>query len=229
MRCMSRTTAGILVVEDDETIRRSLDVALRRVGYAVRAEPDGTKMAEALANFRPDLAILDVRLPVGPNGFAIARQLQSNQPGLPILFLTAADGLRDRLEGFEAGGDDYLSKPYETAELLARVKALLRRLGRPADPVWRAADLVVDDATRTVTRAGKELKLTATEYKLLAMLCLHQGQILTKEQLLTEVWGYDAYDPNVVYVHMVSLRRKLEAHGPRLVHTVRSFGYVLRP
>ena len=225
---MGQSKAGILVVEDDETIRLSLEVGLVRAGYDVRAEADGRNLDDALSRFVPDLAILDVRLPVGPNGFAIARRLRADSQ-IPILFLTAAESLRDRLEGFEAGADDYQIKPYQADELLARIKRLLQRSGRTTAEVWRVRDLVVDDATRVVTLAGAELALTRTEYDLLAVLVQHRGQILSTEQLFSRVWGYGSYEPNRVQVHLNSLRRKLEASGPRLLHTVRGCGYVIRP
>jgi len=225
---VGQSKAGILVVEDDETIRLSLEVGLVRAGYDVRAEADGRNLDDALSRFVPDLAILDVRLPVGPNGFAIARRLRADSQ-IPILFLTAAESLRDRLEGFEAGADDYQIKPYQADELLARIKRLLQRSGRTTAEVWRVRDLVVDDATRVVTLAGAELALTRTEYDLLAVLVQHRGQILSTEQLFSRVWGYGSYEPNRVQVHLNSLRRKLEASGPRLLHTVRGCGYVIRP
>lgn len=219
--------ARVLVVEDDAPIRSALDVALRGEGYEVRAEADGSAIQEVAAEFRPDLAILDVRLPVGPDGYTLARLLRKTSD-LPLLFLTAADGLDDRLAGFEAGADDYLVKPFSMAELLARAQALLRRSGRLSSAVTRVADLVVDHGARTVVRGGESLELTRTEYELLLALAQHPGQVLSKVQLLTQVWGFDAYDTNVVEVHLSALRRKLEAHGPRLVHTVRGIGYVLR-
>ncbi len=217
---------GVLVVEDDDTLRHAVDVTLRRAGYTVRAEPDGKAVKEVVKEFRPDLAILDVRLPTGPDGYEIARSLR-DEHDLPILFLTASDSRRARLDGFEAGADDYVIKPFDTEELLARVAALLRRAGRQR--VWRVGDVVVDEGTRTVTRNGHELVLTRTEYELLLVLVQHPRQVLSKAQLLTRVWGFDAWDTNLVEVHMSSLRRKLEAHGPRLIHTVRGTGYTLRP
>jgi two-component system OmpR family response regulator len=168
-----------------------------------------------------------VRLPVGPDGYTLARVLRRTGD-LPLLFLTAADGLDDRLAGFEAGADDYLVKPFSMAELLARAQALLRRSGRLSSAVTRVGDLVVDHGARTIVRGGESLELTRTEYELLLALAQHPGQVLSKVQLLTQVWGFDAYDTNVVEVHLSALRRKLEAHGPRLVHTVRGIGYVLR-
>lgn len=224
---MQRTQARILLVEDDDAIRRSLTVALRREGYEVRAESDGREVEALLEHFRPDLALLDVRLPMGPDGFEIASRLRRRW-ALPILFLTAADTLADRLRGFEAGGDDYLGKPFELDELLARVRALLRRSGRVSSGTLRVGDLVLDERAHVAMRDGTKIELTRTEYELLTVLAHHPGQTLSKVQLLTNVWGFDAYDLNRVEVHMSSLRRKLEAVGPRLVHTVRGVGYVLR-
>ena len=202
-------------------------MSLRGEGYEVLACPDATEVQDVATTFRPDLAVLDVRLPVGPDGYATARLLRAASD-LPILFLTAADGIDDRLAGFDAGGDDYLIKPFSMAELLARVRALLKRAGRLSSAVHQIGDLVIDDAARTVVRGGEVLNLTRTEYDLLSVLVQHPGQVLTKTQLLTQVWGFDAFDGNLVEVHLSALRRKLEAHGPRVVQTVRGMGYVLR-
>lgn len=227
----TRTLAGqrvrVLVVEDDRPIRSTLDVALRAEGYEVLAREDATDLRGATEKFRPDIAVLDVRLGVGPDGFAAARTLRL-MSDLPILFLTAADGIEDRLAGFEAGGDDYLIKPFSVAELVARVRALLKRSGRVTSTVHQFGDLVIDDAARTVVRSGVMINLTRTEFDLLHVLAQHPGQVLTKTQLLANVWGFDAFDGNLVEVHLSALRRKLEAHGPRVVQTVRSVGYVLR-
>ena len=224
---MSTQKARVLVVEDDDPIRSALDVSLRAEGYEVRTERDGSRLQGVLEAFRPDLALLDVRLPAGPDGYAMARILRGTS-NIPVLFLTAADGLDDRLAGFEAGADDYLVKPFSMAELLARVQALLRRAGRLVSAVRQVDDVVIDEGARTVIRGGVKLDLTRTEYQLLSILAQHTGQVMSKVQLLTGVWGYDAFDANLVEVHMSALRRKLEAHGPRLVHTVRGMGYVLR-
>lgn len=142
--------------------------------------------------------------------------------------LTAADTVEERLAGFSAGADDYIVKPFSLAELLARVEALLRRSGRLTSAVRQVADVIIDDGARTVVRDGEPMDLTRTEYDLLAVMAKHPGQVLSKVQLLTHVWGFEAYDVNLVEVHVSSLRRKLEAHGPRLIQTVRGVGYVLR-
>ena len=224
---MSATSPRVVVVEDDGPIRTALDVALRGEGYEVLALPDGADLQAATDAFRPDLAVLDVRLHVGPDGLELARLLR-RRSALPILFLTAADAVEDRLAGFEAGGDDYLVKPFSMAELLARVRSLLKRAGRLQSATWQVGDLVVDDGARSVARAGSPLELTRTEYDLLAALIRHVGKVMSKTQLLTQVWGFDAYDTNLVEVHMSALRRKLEQTGPRIIHTVRGSGYVLR-
>ncbi len=224
---MHPNRARILVVEDDDPIRDALDIALRGEGYEVRAQPDGRDLVETAEQFRPDLAILDMRVPVGPDGVAMAALLRKTSD-LPLIFLTAADGLNERLAGFNAGADDYVVKPFSMAELLARARALLRRSGRLSSAVWQLGDLVVDEAARTVVRSGVPVDVTATEYELLCVLIQHPGQVLSKLQLLTKVWGFEAYDSNLIEVHISALRRKLEANGPRLVHTVRSMGYVLK-
>jgi two-component system, OmpR family, response regulator len=225
---MARQSARVLVVEDDRPVRTSLEVALRAEGYEVCACADATQVQQVIEQFRPDLAILDVRLPTGPDGYSAARLLRASS-NIPVILLTAADTIAERLAGFDSGADDYLIKPFSMAELLARVQALLRRSGRTNSAVRQIADVIIDDAARTVLRGGEKVDLTRTEYDLLAVLVKHPGQVLSKVQLLTQVWGFDAYDVNLVEVHMSSLRRKLEIHGPRLIQTVRGVGYVLRP
>jgi two-component system OmpR family response regulator len=220
--------ARVLLVEDDSAVRDAVEIAFRGEGFDVRAEADGTAIQQIVRTFQPHVAILDVRLPTGPDGYTMVKQLRQLDD-LPVVLLTSADSLDDRLTGFRAGADDYVSKPFSMAELLARVQALLRRSGRSSDATYRVEDLVVADATRTVTRGGVEIDLTRTEYDLLSVLCRSAGEVLSRKQLLQEVWGgYDYYADNVVEVHLSALRRKLEARGPRIIHTVRSVGYVLR-
>jgi two-component system, OmpR family, response regulator len=225
---MGNNKPRILLVEDDPAMREAVTSALTSDGYAVRCEADGTDVRDVAKAFRPDLAVLDVRLPLGPSGLSIARLLRDDDK-LPIIFLTAADSTEDRLAGFDAGADDYLVKPFVMAELLARVRALLRRSGRLTSETWQVGDIVVDEATRRVHRNGAAIDLTRTEFDLLVELGRRPDRVLSKTQLLASVWGFDSYDVNVVEVHISALRRKLEEHGPRLVHTVRGAGYRLRP
>jgi two-component system, OmpR family, response regulator len=225
---MGMNTPRVLLVEDDAALLEAVGSALRGEGYQVHSECDGTRIREAAAAFRPDLAVLDVRLPQGPSGLSIARLLR-DEDELPIIFLTAADSTDDRLAGFDAGADDYLVKPFVMAELLARIRALLRRSGKLTSDTWQVADILVDEATRRVHRNGAAIDLTRTEFDLLVALGRHPDRVLSKTQLLASVWGFDSYDVNVVEVHISALRRKIEEHGPRLIHTVRGAGYRLRP
>lgn len=222
------TAPRLLFIEDDTSLREAVTVTLRRAGYEVRAEADGSDLAGAVGTFHPDMAILDVRLPDGDEGFDIARRLKA-MAELPIVFVTAADDLEDRLRGFEVGADDYLVKPFAVSELLARVRAVLRRAGRLRSPTYEAYDLLVDEANRTVHRGDVELALTKIEFELLSVLAREPGRVFSKAQLLSLVWGFDGFHGNLVEVHISALRRKLEAHGGRLIHTERGEGYVLRP
>jgi two-component system OmpR family response regulator len=217
----------LLVVEDDNEVRGVIAIALRSEGYQVMELADGTELRRTIDEYSPDLAVLDVRLPAGPDGYTMARMLRE-AGNVPVLLLTAADSLGDRLEGFRAGADDYIGKPFSTAELLARVQALLRRAGRLSPAVLSCGDIVLDHGARTVTRAGMPVELTRTEYDILAVFLRHPGQVLSKHQLLVQLWGFDVFDPNVVQVHVSALRRKLEAHGSRMIQTVWGVGYVLR-
>jgi two-component system, OmpR family, response regulator len=213
----------VVVVEDERAVREAVEQALRDEGLAVAGFSDFVD-AEVLLRAAPDLAVLDVRLPHG-DGFELARQLRVRRD-LPIVFLTARDAVEDRLTGFQLGADDYLVKPFALEELLARIRAVLRRSGRLGAAI-EAGDIVVDEQGGFATRSGDDLGLTPTELRLLAFFVRHRGLVLSKHQLLTQVWGYDAYDPNIVEVHISALRRKLELHGPRVLETIRGLGYRL--
>jgi two-component system OmpR family response regulator len=215
----------VVVVEDEEPVRVAVVRALRTDGFAAVGFADACDVELLLAR-APDLAVLDVMLP-GGDGFALARELRARRD-VPVLFLTARDAIADRVAGFELGADDYLVKPFALEELLARVRAVLRRTGR-IGAVLEIGDLLLDESAGAVTRDGAPVELTPTELRLLAFLMRHRGRVLSKDQLLTQVWGYDAYDRNLVEVHVSALRRKLESSGPRVIHTVRGLGYSFSP
>jgi two-component system, OmpR family, response regulator len=220
-----RSQARVLVVEDSDAIRTALLAALRDARFAVHGLPDGMNLERELEAFRPDLVVLDVMLP-GRDGFALLDVVRGRCDA-GVVMLTARDGVSDRLRGLHSGADDYVVKPFVLAELVARVTAVLRRLGRSPSTL-EVGDLVLDAGSGVAVRAGTRLDLTATELRLLGYLAAQRGRVVSKTQIMTAVWGYDAYDPNLVEVHVSALRRKLEAHGPRLLHTVRGLGYVLR-
>jgi two-component system, OmpR family, response regulator len=215
-----------LFIEDDEAVRNAIAFELRSAGYTVRDEVDGNELEEISDSFRPDIALLDVMLP-GRSGFELAQQLR-NKNDLPILFLTARDTVSSRLAGFSAGADDYVIKPVAVEELLARLRALLRRSGRLDTEVLEVGDLILDESARLVRRGDVTVELTPIEFQLLAFLMRNRGVVLSRLQIMSQVWGYEEHDPNLVPVHMGNLRRKLEAVGPRLIQTIRGHGYVLR-
>ena len=220
----------ILVVDDDRAIRDSLDRALRFHGYEVAVAADGLAALRAVASEAPDAIVLDVGMP-GPDGFAVARRLRGEGEGTPIIMLTARDAVPDRVQGLDAGADDYLVKPFALEELLARLRALLRRAEPPApDQVLRYADLMLDPETLEVRRGDRRIELTRTEFDLLHAFLDNPGRVLTRDALHERVWGYDAaFASNTLEVYVGYLRRKLEAAGePRLLQTVRGFGYALR-
>jgi two-component system response regulator MprA len=222
----------ILVVDDDERLASSLRRSLEYAGYRVGVAHDGPRALTVAGQEPPDLVVLDVLLP-GIDGYGVCRALRAGPEGTGpmVLMLTARDGVPDRVAGLDAGADDYLVKPFEHDELLARVRALLRR--RPAAPapdVLTLADLTLDPGTREVRRAGRPVELTALEFDLLHHFLRHPRQVLSRSQLMDAVWGGgSSLTSNVVDVYVGYLRTKLEAAGePRLLHTVRGVGYALR-
>jgi two-component system response regulator MprA len=221
----------VLVVDDDPDVRDSLRRSLTFEGYTVTTAADGEQALDSVAAACPDIVVLDLQMPL-LDGLATCRRLREQGNDVPVLMLTARDGTRDRVTGLDAGGDDYLPKPFALEELLARLRALLRRAGRgpAARETLSFADLTLDPATREATRAGQPIILTRTEYALLELFLRHPRQVLTRGQILSEVWGYD-FDPgsNTLEVYIGYLRRKTEEHNPvRLVHNVRGVGYALR-
>jgi DNA-binding response OmpR family regulator len=200
-----------------------MTTALREAGFTVHSLASGEDFAREIELFRPDAAILDVMLP-GTSGLALAGHLRT-QTQTVILFVTARDAVSDRLAGFEAGADDYIIKPFALPELVARLRAVLRRAGRLVSTTVQVADLLVDEDVGRVQRGEREIPVTATELRLLGYLARNRDRVLSKTQILTQVWGYEDYDPNLVETYVSNLRRKLEVDGDRLIHTVRGVGY----
>ncbi len=223
----ARQTPRVLVVEDDEQVRAAVMAALRDEGFEVRADVDGSEVIRTIEAFRPDLVLLDVHLSGATDGVAIAQRIRLSHD-VPVIFVTAAGSEQERMDGFAVGADDYLVKPFPMGELVARATAVLRRSNRLGRAVWRVGPLVVDEEAHVASINDHPVELTAIEFSLLARLCRSPGRVISKVQLLTDVWGFDHYALNVVEVHVSSLRKKLEAHGPRVIHTVRSVGYVIR-
>jgi two-component system, OmpR family, response regulator MprA len=223
----------ILVADDDPAVRESLRRSLAFNGYDVVTASDGQEALDLIAADRPDAVVLDLMMP-RLDGLQACRTLRSQGDDLPVLMLTARDGVADRVAGLDAGADDYLPKPFALEELLARLRALLRRTRSsgvdPADEVLTFADLVLDPVTREVSRGGRPLRLTRTEYSLLDLLLSHPRRVLSRALILEEVWGFDfPTTANSLEVYVGYLRRKTEEEGEvRLIHTVRGVGYVLR-
>ena len=220
----------ILVVDDEPNIVDVVSMALRYQGFAVASAGTGQEALSQVATFRPHLVVLDVMLP-DMEGFEVAERMGAQRAGVPIVFLTARDATPDKVRGLTAGGDDYVTKPFSLEELVARIRAILRRTGM-AEPESRRLsfeDLEMDEDTREVTRDGRLIELTATEYRLLRYFLLHPRNVLSRGQLLDNVWEYDfGGDGRVLETYVSYLRKKLDAHGPPLIHTVRGVGYALR-
>ncbi|AZM87323.1 MULTISPECIES: response regulator transcription factor [Streptomyces] len=222
----------VLVVEDDPGVRSTLDQLLRFEGYRVVQAADGLQGLAAVDREEPDLALVDVVMP-GLDGLSLCRTLRRRGDRLPVLVLTARDQVGDRVAGLDAGADDYLAKPFATDELLARIRALLRRTepGPAAPGVLAAGDLVLDPGARSAVRGSLVLDLTKTEFDVLELLLTHQGAVLTRGQIYERIWGFD-FDTSSrsLDVYIGYLRRKTEEGGaPRIVHTVRNVGYTVRP
>jgi two-component system OmpR family response regulator len=226
----------VLVVDDEPNIRELVQVALTFHGCAVTTAASGAEALRQAGAHHPDLIVLDVVLP-DLDGFEVCRRLRAAGDETPVIFLTARDTSSDTVTGLALGGDDYVTKPFSVEALVARVRAVLRRAcrppagGRQADgSVLRAGDLELDESRWTVHRGGVPVELSPTEFRLLAYLMRHQGRVLTRSQLLENVWGWDyAGQSQIVETYVSYLRRKLDPLGPPLIHTQRGVGYALRP
>ncbi len=220
----------ILVVDDERTITELVTMALRYEGFATAAAHGGREALAVVRRFRPHLIVLDVMMP-DLDGFEVARRLRAEDQDVAVLFLTARDAPEDKVRGLTIGGDDYVTKPFSIEELVARVRAILRRtLGREAGSGRLTfADLELDEDTHEVFRGGRPIDLTPTEFRLLHYMMLNPRRVLTKTQIIDRVWGYDfGGRDNVVETYISYLRKKVDAAGPPLIHTVRGIGYSLR-
>ena len=230
MRTWKETPAPrLLVVEDEDTIRELLCGSLRFAGYEVMSAGSGAEALRASMSARPDLVLLDVMMPDG-DGFEVARRMRSaGGPEIPVIFLTARDEVQDRLAGFEIGADDYVTKPFSLDEVLARIRAVLKRTQPSVGSRLQVADLELDENMHEVRRGGEIIALTPTEYRLLRFLMVNAGRVVSKSQILDHVWEYNpSGEGNVVEPCISYLRRKVDQEETRLIHTVRGVGYVLR-
>ena len=225
-----QSEAKLLVVEDDANILELLSASLRFAGFDVSTATTGSAAVSAAKNSTPDLVVLDVMLP-DLDGFEVIRLMREGGQRTPVVFLTARDGTEDKIRGLTLGGDDYVTKPFSLEELTARIRAVLRRTTAGDEEPSRLvfADLELDEETHEVYRAGQRVQLSPTEFKLLRYLMLNPRRVLTRAQLLEHVWDYDFNgDARVLETYVSYLRKKLDVHGPSLIHTVRGVGYALR-
>jgi two-component system OmpR family response regulator len=224
--------AKLLVVDDEPNIVELLSASLRFAGFEVATAADGAEALKLARTFRPDLVVLDVMMP-DVDGFTVVRRMRENGQRVPVLFLTARDATDDKITGLTLGGDDYVTKPFSLEELVARIRAVLRRTGGGIGPAASSTlsvhDLELDDDSHEVRRGGQLVNLSPTEFKLLRYLMLNAGRVLSKSQILDHVWNYDFNgEANIVESYVSYLRRKVDVVEPRLIHTVRGVGYVLR-
>jgi two-component system, OmpR family, response regulator len=220
----------VLVVDDEPNITDLVSTVLRYEGFEVDVAANGWDALRKGTEFRPDLVVLDVMLP-DHDGFEVHRRLRDRGVEAPVIFLTARDATEDKVRGLTVGGDDYVTKPFSLEELVARIRAVLRRTGTGGreSSVLRFADLEMDDDSHEVWRDGSAIELRPTEYKLLRFLLLNSKRVMSKQQILDHVWNYDfGGDSNVVETYISYLRKKIDVTEPRLIHTVRGVGYVLR-
>lgn len=225
---MNKAAAGrILVVDDSRDYCELQRHILTSAGYDVAIAANDDDALRAFSEFAPDLVLLDLRFARGTDGLTIARRIR-DQASVPIVFVSGSDRAEERLAAFDIGADDFVHKEMSRDELLSRIRAVLRRSVAARPEILRVGDLVIDESAHLARRGGHQLDLTPREFALLVTLARQRGRVLSKEHLLGEVWGFEGYDSNVVEVHVSALRRKLEAAGPRVVHTVRGIGYVFQ-
>ncbi|MGL5849600.1 MAG: response regulator transcription factor, partial [Phycicoccus sp.] len=222
----------VLVVDDESNLTELLSMALRYEGWEVRAAASGMAAVRAAKDFGPDAVVLDMMLPdVG--GLEVLRRMRADDPHVPVLFLTARDAVEDRVAGLTAGGDDYVTKPFSLEEVVARLRALMRRTAVAAgdgESTLMVGDLVMDEDSHEVLRDGVEIHLTATEFELLRYLMRNPKRVLSKAQILDRVWNYDfGGQANVVELYISYLRKKIDAGRTPMIHTMRGVGYVLKP
>jgi two-component system, OmpR family, response regulator len=222
----------VLVVDDEVNIAELIGMALRYEGWTVDVAHTGSRAVAAARAERPDAVVLDWMLP-DFDGLEVLRRIRAAEPAVPVLFLTARDAVEDRVAGLTAGGDDYVTKPFSLEELVARLRALVRRAGLAAvhtGSVLAVGDLTLDEDSHEVTRAGEEIHLTATEFELLRFLMRNPKRVLSKAQILDRVWNYDfGGQANIVELYISYLRRKVDAGREPMIHTLRGAGYVLKP
>jgi two-component system OmpR family response regulator len=222
-------SAKVLVVDDEAYITDLVGTALGYEGFAVAVAGSGHEAIAMAGTFRPDLIVLDVMLP-DLDGLDVCRRLRAEGERVPVVFLTARDAAEDAVAGLTVGGDDYVTKPFSLQELVARIRAVLRRVRPEATSRLACADLTLDEDSYEVERGGRPVELTATEFKLLRYLLLNAGRVLSKAQILDHVWRYDfGGNDNVVETYVSYLRKKIDHPGPSLLHTIRGVGYTLRP
>jgi two-component system OmpR family response regulator len=223
--------ARLLVVEDEPNILELLAASLRYAGFEVVTAAAGTEAVQAAGRYRPDLIVLDIMLP-DMDGFDVVRRLRGGGTRIPVVFLTARDAMEDKVRGLTLGGDDYVTKPFSLEEVIARIRAVLRRTrgdGTEPTPRLKFADLELDEDSHEVWRAGQPVQLSPTEFKLLRYFMGNANRVLSKMQILDHVWDYDFRgDTGIVESYVSVLRRKVDSTGPRLIHTLRGVGYVLR-
>ena len=226
------TPLRVLVVDDEENIAELLRMALRYEGWDVEVALTGSKAVSTAKRQRPDAVVLDMMLP-DFDGMEVLKRLRTDQPDVPVLFLTARDSVEDRVAGLTAGGDDYVTKPFSLEEVVARLRALMRRSGAQqtaADSLLTVGDLTMDEDSHEVVRDGEQVNLTATEFELLRYLMRNPKRVLSKAQILDRVWNYDfGGQANVVELYISYLRKKIDAGREPMIHTMRGAGYVLKP